>query len=88
MEAREKYKYSVRRACKLLNASRSICYYQSVKDTGLELFAESIPRGISEINYEMVVAMSGQFTSGPARLQCMYQPSVTAYSGAQVIVAN
>jgi putative transposase len=32
MEAREKYKYSVRRACGLLNTSRSIIYYQSLKD--------------------------------------------------------
>lgn len=32
MEAGEKYNYSVRRTCKLLNASRSVCYYQSVKD--------------------------------------------------------
>lgn len=32
MEAREKYKYSLHRACKLLNASRSVCYYHSKKD--------------------------------------------------------
>lgn len=32
MEARAKHKYSVRRACKLLQASRSVCYYQSQKD--------------------------------------------------------
>ena len=63
-------------------------YYQSVKDTGLELFTESLPRGISEINYELVVAMDGQFKSGPARLQCMYQPSVTAYSNAQKLLSN
>lgn len=63
-------------------------YYQSVKDTGLELFAESVPRGISEINYEVVVAMDGQFTSGPARLQCMYQPSVTTYSNVQWVTSN
>eukprot|EP01037_Dinobryon_pediforme_P007431 gene7431-7495_t len=55
-------------------------FYQSVKDTGLEIFTESVPRGISEITYEMIVAMNGEFTSGPARLQCMYQPAVTAYS--------
>jgi len=63
-------------------------YYKSVKDTGLELFTESVPRGISEINYELVVAMDGQFTSGPARLQCMYQPSVTAYSNEQKFLSN
>ena len=63
-------------------------YYQSVKDTGLEIFTESVPRGISEISYDMIVAMDGQFTSGPARLQCMYQPSVTAYSNSESITTN
>jgi len=65
-----------------------LSYYQSVKDTGLEIFTESVPRGISEIDYEMIVAMDGQFTSGPARLQCMYQPSVTAYSNSATIITN
>lgn len=55
-------------------------YYQSVRDTGMELFTESIPKGISEISYELVVAHSGDFASGPVVLQCMYRPSVTAYS--------
>ena len=65
-----------------------LIYYQSVKDTGLEIFTESVPRGISEIYYEMIVTMEGQFTSGPATLQCMYQPSVTAYSSGEMIVTN
>jgi TonB-dependent SusC/RagA subfamily outer membrane receptor len=56
-------------------------YYQSIRDAGLDLFAEAIPRGISEISYELIVAHDGEFTSGPARLQCMYKPALTAYSG-------
>lgn len=63
-------------------------YYQSVKDTGLEIFTESVPRGISVISYEMTVAMEGQFASGPATLQCMYQPSVTAYSNLEIITTK
>lgn len=58
-------------------------YYQSVRDTGVELFTEAIPRGITEFTYDVVVAHSGEFSSGPATLQCMYQPAVTAYSGTQ-----
>ncbi|MFI5159560.1 MAG: hypothetical protein ACHQF4_11885, partial [Sphingobacteriales bacterium] len=65
-----------------------LSYYQSVKDTGLELFTESIPRGISEISYDLVVAMNGKFISGPVRLQCMYQPSVTAYSNVGTFTTN
>ena len=68
--------------------SNGFSYYQSVKDTGLDIFAESIPRGISEVDYELVVAMSGQFTSGPAKLQCMYTPSAVAYGVAQKFDIN
>jgi uncharacterized protein YfaS (alpha-2-macroglobulin family) len=63
-------------------------YYQSIRDTGLDLFAESIPKGISTINYELVVAHDGEFNSGPAKLQCMYQPSLTAYSVTTQIRTN
>lgn len=65
-----------------------LSYYRSVKDTGLELFIDSVPRGISEIDYEMVVAMEGHFSSGPAVLQCMYRPANMAYSSASIIVTN
>ena len=68
--------------------NNGLSYYQSVKDTGLDIFTESVPRGISEISYDMIVAMEGQFTSGPARLQCMYQPSVTAYGRPAIIITN
>lgn len=48
MEAREHYKYSVRRACKLLHTSHSICYYHSMKDdrpviTALQMHIEKHP---------------------------------------------
>src|SRR6185503_430735 len=58
----------------------AISYYQSIKDTGAELFAESVPRGVTSISYDLVVAMGGQFACGPVHLQCMYQPSASAYS--------
>jgi alpha-2-macroglobulin len=63
-------------------------YYQSVRDTGIELFTEAIPRGISEFTYDVVVAHSGEFNSGPAMLQCMYQPALTAYSSTQSFKAE
>jgi hypothetical protein len=47
-----------------------------------------LPKGISEITYELVVAHDGEFISGPARLQCMYQPALTAYSGVEKIKTN
>jgi hypothetical protein len=63
-------------------------YYRSVRDTGLSLFFEQLPRGISEINYEVIVAHSGEFKAGPATLSCMYQPAINAYSSTQIIKVN
>jgi hypothetical protein len=68
--------------------TRGVGYYQSVRDTGIELFTEAIPRGITEFTYDVVVAHSGEFNSGPATLQCIYQPALTAYSGTQSFKAE
>ncbi|WP_158829277.1 MG2 domain-containing protein [Mucilaginibacter lacusdianchii] len=68
--------------------SGGLGYYQSIRDTGLDLFAEAIPRGISEITYELIVAHDGEFTSGPATLQCMYKPALTAYSSTEKVKAD
>lgn len=58
-----------------------LSYYQSVRDAGSQFFAEYIPAGKTEMSYEMKVAQEGNFISGPAVLQCMYKPELTAYSG-------
>jgi uncharacterized protein YfaS (alpha-2-macroglobulin family) len=55
-------------------------YYKSVRDAGFQFFIDHIPSGRQEISYEMKVTQEGSFFSGPAVLQCMYKPGVTAYS--------
>lgn len=57
-----------------------IRYYQSVRDAGMQFFAESIPSGVSSISYETVVATEGKFYGGTTSLQCMYQPQVRTYA--------
>lgn len=63
-------------------------YYQSVKDAGYLFFIDKIPSGIHNIEYETVINASGNFTNGPASLQCMYQPSINTYSNVSSIVVN
>ncbi|HTB26882.1 MAG TPA: hypothetical protein VK711_16030, partial [Puia sp.] len=63
-------------------------YYQSVKDAGYLFFVDKIPSGIHSISYETVISASGNFTNGPATLQCMYQPSINAYSNMSYIIVN
>ena len=63
-------------------------YYQSIKDAGYLFFVDKIPSGIHSISYETVVTASGNFTNGPASLQCMYQPTINAYSNISNLVVN
>lgn len=63
-------------------------YYQSVKDAGYLFFVDKIPSGIHKISYETVITASGNFTNGPAFLQCMYQPSINTYSNISNFVVN
>ncbi|WP_158085463.1 alpha-2-macroglobulin family protein [Niastella vici] len=60
-------------------------YYRSVRDAGMQFFAEHIPAGRTDISYELRVAQEGTFTFGPASLQCMYNPEKAAYSNSTVI---
>ena len=63
-------------------------YYRSVRDAGCQFFAENIPSGKKEISYELKVSQEGNFTSGPAALQCMYKPEVSAFSNSSKIVTE
>jgi|CXWL01.1.fsa_nt_gi uncharacterized protein YfaS (alpha-2-macroglobulin family) len=60
-------------------------YYKSTRDIGYQFFAEKIPSGTHEISYEVKVSQVGSFTSGPASLQCMYKPEISAYSNSSKI---
>ncbi len=62
-----------------------LSYYKSVTDEGFRFFATDIPSGISEIEYEMVAAKEGVFSNGIGSLECMYEPSVKAYTGNIVV---
>ncbi len=63
-------------------------YYRSVKDAGYLIFVDKIPSGTHNISYETVISASGNFTNGPASLQCMYQPSINTYSNTSSLVVN
>jgi alpha-2-macroglobulin len=63
-------------------------YYQSVRDAGSQFFTETVPAGRHEISYELKVAHEGQFAAGPAVLQCMYKPEISAYSDSKVVTTT
>lgn len=67
--------------------AQGFSYYQSIRDAGIQFFSDFIPSGRSTISYEMIVAQEGNFKNGPALLQCMYKPEVTAYSNSITVQA-
>ncbi|WP_316839480.1 MG2 domain-containing protein [Pedobacter gandavensis] len=65
-----------------------IRYYQAIRDTGQQLFIDFLPSGRSEFSYEVTVSQEGNFRNGPAVLQCLYQPGITAYSNSIMILSK
>jgi alpha-2-macroglobulin len=62
----------------------SIGYYKSVRDIGVQFFANQITPGKHTISYEVTIMKEGTFANGIASLQCMYKPSVKVYSKSEV----
>ena len=62
--------------------------YMSVRDAGHQFFAESIPSGMSTLKYNLVVMHEGSFSNGPASIECMYKPDISAWSRAQHITVK
>ncbi|OQP55625.1 hypothetical protein A4D02_04800 [Niastella koreensis] len=63
-------------------------YYESIRDAGRQFFADLIPSGRTQIEYEMTVAHEGSFNSGLTSLECMYRPEISAYGNVQKISAG
>jgi hypothetical protein len=59
---------------------QGLYFYTSVRDTGEQFFFDFVPSGKWEISYESRISHAGNFTCGPASLECMYKPEVHAYS--------
>ncbi|MCE1167550.1 MAG: MG2 domain-containing protein [Sphingobacteriia bacterium] len=53
-------------------------YYQEVKDEATNFFFDRLEKGVRTIEYEVIVAHSGNFSNGPAEIQSLYAP---AFSG-------
>lgn len=62
--------------------------YMSVRDAGHQFFAESVPSGKSTLKFNLIVMHEGSFSNGPASLECMYKPEISAWSRAQHITVK
>jgi len=55
-------------------------YYESTRDLATHFFIDYLPRGTFVLEYPLVVAYRGSFSSGIATLQCMYAPEFSSHS--------
>jgi uncharacterized protein YfaS (alpha-2-macroglobulin family) len=54
--------------------------YKTTRDVSTNFFFDYIPIGEFTLMYDVTVQQRGDFANGVASLQCMYVPSVTAYT--------
>ncbi len=60
-------------------------FYEEIRDSGTNFFFEWLPAGEYTFKYRLRASMAGSFRVGPATVQSMYAPELTAYSaGARV----
>jgi uncharacterized protein YfaS (alpha-2-macroglobulin family) len=55
-------------------------YYQSTRDASTNFFLDRLRPGKWVFEYELTAFQSGDFSAGPAEVQCMYAPEFNAHS--------
>lgn len=64
-----------------------IRYYQTSKDASVNLFFDTLPRGVYLFEYTLLVNRAGNYSNGITSIQCMYAPEFTSHtSGMRIIV--
>ncbi len=59
--------------------------YEEIRDSGTNFFFDWLPAGEYTLSYRVRANMPGTFRTGPATLQSMYAPELTAYSAGDVV---
>lgn len=60
-------------------------FYNQVDDEAAHYFIPDLRKGTHVIEYPLYVASSGEFSSGPANIQCMYAVEFEAYSNGETL---
>lgn len=65
-----------------------IGWYEEVRDSGANFFFEALPAGEYPFQYRLRANMAGTFKVGPATVQSMYAPEISAYSAGSTLEIN
>lgn len=66
-------------------ASEGLWFYRENRDTATNLFINNLPRGTYVLSYELFATQAGNFSSGAATVQSLYNPAITAHSAGEEI---
>ncbi|MGL5790132.1 MAG: hypothetical protein ACRCXV_09650, partial [Bacteroidales bacterium] len=62
-------------------AGKSVFYYKEVKESSVNFFIDTLPRGTSVIEYKVWLDRAGEYQSGIATVKSIYAPQYCGYSG-------
>lgn len=62
-------------------AGKSVFYYKEVKESFVNFFIDTLPRGTSVIEYKVWLDRAGEYQSGIATVKSIYAPQYCGYSG-------
>lgn len=63
-------------------------YYQQNTDEAMHFFIPSLQKGAYIIEYPLYVSSSGEFSSGPAQIQCAYASEFEGYSSGEILIVG
>lgn len=72
----------------ILSGSRwqgGLYYYQQNKDASMHFFIPNLQKGSYVIEYPLFVSSTGEFSCGPAQIQCAYATEFEGYSGGSIL---
>jgi hypothetical protein len=58
-----------------------LAYYESTKDTATHFYFDYLPKGTYVFEYDLKVFHKGEYSAGPAEIQCLYAPEFSSHSG-------
>ena len=61
-------------------AGQSIYYYKEVNESSINFFIDTLPRGVSVIEYKVWLNRSGEYQTGIATVKSIYSPQYAGYS--------
>jgi len=57
-----------------------LAYYQAIRDASTDFFFTSLNKGTYVFDYTLIANIRGEFSSGPAHIQCYYAPEFNSNS--------